>query len=238
MRDPLPLEDILDHAWRYFDGFYEAHGHYPTRLRVSHEAYRRLAHAPASAVFQWTSPCDARAGVMTLFGMEVYTTQRLPWPGRMPTMRHVPMETLGGQSSAAKPPMTSVPHCETPLPDEPCTEIACPCGEVIWDLRGVWPHLQPPAGPRLDAFSPADMAWQRLGEFRPHEIDLTVMRTTTEERVCAALGIIPYGAPGFHNGDPVAEPPCGAVDSEASSDAEWEAAVHDLIAQAQARRRP
>lgn len=111
------IDAIIVRANAYYHECVRRNGYPPIRFRVTDQEYRFLQICESSYELDlWHS--DDRQEIY-LCGMLVYHPRHLVYHPGMYAMRHRSDVTLE--------------NCDTVLPTQPCHEITCPCGDVIWE---------------------------------------------------------------------------------------------------------
>ena len=134
---PVEIQALLDRAQRYRDDSYRRTGRYPESFIVTeyedHLLRRYYSHG---------HPVDPHEPVVNdelqLHGMRVCGPQRVSWYRAERVMTHVRIGPGVTRPTNQSDPLPCSPlhlePCRTERPASPQRDIACPCGEVIWDL--------------------------------------------------------------------------------------------------------
>lgn len=144
------IDAILDRAHRYYRECARHNGSPPDRFFVSERDYALLRSFPDLYVGDPQHP-----DTMQLYGMKIIKPARIAWNGTNPCMEHISLTYTILRPLSRDDPIDRtdriVEYCRTLLPTAPQPEIACPCGEVIWDLgTAVWQHIPLLYTSRLD----------------------------------------------------------------------------------------
>jgi hypothetical protein len=127
----LEIDALMDRAYRYYHDTYAATGAPPDRFLVTDEEYRLLQISPDHYMMRR----DLSPGMeMYLLGMRVCRPQRLPWLYPNHAMKHVNGLRPVHPADVFPPRPCALETCQTDFPSTRQREIACPCGEVIWDI--------------------------------------------------------------------------------------------------------
>ena len=126
--DDLAFHAILNRAHAYRVKVYASTGQPPDSFMVTEEDYCLLQ-------LHYGGPAAGDApGELQLMGMVVHRPERFDWYGDNLSMEHFRrMEPLR-LSDPFPPAPLAIERCRTNLPLAPCRDVACPCGEVIWDM--------------------------------------------------------------------------------------------------------
>jgi hypothetical protein len=134
---PPELWPIVDRAHRYRDEVYATTGQMPERFLVTADEYRQLRMYDSHRPFM-VHRARAANDVLLLCGMRVITPERMAWYRDNTYMDHIRISALLPRPLHEWEPLPSVAeqlgHCRTERLPRPQREIACPCGEVLWDL--------------------------------------------------------------------------------------------------------